>query len=64
LTKTIAFSPRAEYYYDKDGFITGTAQKLREITLTGEYSGRKGCLRELNIAGTGLVRRGLSEAIT
>lgn len=32
-----AISPRAEYYYDKDGFITGAAQKLKEFTITGEY---------------------------
>jgi hypothetical protein len=32
-----AVTPRIEYYYDKDGFITGTAQKLNEFTITGEY---------------------------
>jgi len=37
VTDKIAISPRLEYYYDKDGFITGTAQKLKEFTLTGEY---------------------------
>jgi hypothetical protein len=37
LTPKFAITPRAEYYYDKDGFITGTAQKLKEFTLTGEY---------------------------
>jgi len=37
LSKNFAFAPRAEYYYDKDGFISGTAQKLKEVTLTGEY---------------------------
>lgn len=47
LTKTIAFSPRTEYYYDKDGFITGTAQKLREVTLTGEYKWTEGLLARL-----------------
>ncbi len=47
LTKTIAFSPRAEYYYDKDGFITGTAQKLKEVTLTGEYKLAEGLLTRL-----------------
>jgi hypothetical protein len=47
LTKAIAFSPRAEYYYDKDGFITGTAQRLKEITLTGEYKLAKGFLTRL-----------------
>ena len=33
----VAITPRAEYYYDKDGFISGTAQKLKEFTITGEY---------------------------
>ena len=44
LTKTISFSPRVEHYYDKDGFITGTAQKLNEFTLTGEYKWTEGLL--------------------
>jgi hypothetical protein len=37
LTERIAFAPRFEFYNDIDGFITGTAQKLKEVTLTGEY---------------------------
>jgi hypothetical protein len=37
LTKKFAFSPRFEYYFDKDGFITGTAQTLKALTFTGEY---------------------------
>ncbi len=37
LTDKIAVTPRWEYYYDKDGFITGTSQKLKEFTITGEY---------------------------
>lgn len=32
-----AVTPRIEYYYDKDGFITGIGQKLNEFTITGEY---------------------------
>ncbi len=47
LTDKIAFSPRAEYYYDKDGFITGQTQKLKEITLTGEYKITDGFLSRL-----------------
>ena len=46
-TKTISFSARGEYYYDKDGFITGTAQKLNEVTLTGEYKWIEGLLTRL-----------------
>ncbi len=30
-------SARAEYFNDKDGVRTGTAQKLKEITLTPEF---------------------------
>jgi hypothetical protein len=36
-TKNIAFSPRVEWYSDKNGFTTGTRQTLHEVTLTGEY---------------------------
>lgn len=35
-TKTFALTPRFEYYKDKDGFITGTAQALKEFTMTAE----------------------------
>lgn len=44
LTDHIAVSPRLEYYYDKDGFITGTSQKLKEFTITGEYKWTEGLL--------------------
>lgn len=37
ISRKFAFSPRYEYYFDKDGFITGLAQKLQAVTLTGEY---------------------------
>ena len=30
-------SPRWEYYKDASGFISGTAQNLKEFTLTGDY---------------------------
>lgn len=32
-----AFASRAEYFNDFDGFMTGTRQAMKEITLTGEY---------------------------
>jgi hypothetical protein len=35
--RRFAVSPRVEWYADYDGFTTGTAQRLREATLTGEY---------------------------
>ncbi len=37
LSKKVAFSPRVEYYKDNKGFITGTAQALKEVTMTFEY---------------------------
>lgn len=43
----IAFSPRWEYYADPDGFTTGLAQNLHEITLTGEYRLHEGVLSRL-----------------
>lgn len=47
VTPKIAFTPRYEWYYDKDGFITGTSQKLKEVTLTGEYKWIEGLLARL-----------------
>ena len=37
LTKRIAISPRAEFFNDANGFSTGTIQKIKEGTITGEY---------------------------
>jgi hypothetical protein len=37
LTKRIAISPRVEWFNDANGFSTGTVQKLKEGTITGEY---------------------------
>jgi hypothetical protein len=37
LTDVSAIAARGEYYYDQNGFTTGTAQALKEITLTYEY---------------------------
>lgn len=36
-TPKFAFSTRAEWFDDYDGFSTGTKQSMEEITLTGEY---------------------------
>jgi hypothetical protein len=47
LSKTIAFTPRYEYYNDRDGFITGQAQKLNTFTMTGEYKWMQGLLSRL-----------------
>ncbi|MEP6539132.1 MAG: porin [Bryobacteraceae bacterium] len=44
---TWAFSPRIEYFNDRDGFSTGVAQKVKEFTLTGEYKMVEGLLARL-----------------
>jgi hypothetical protein len=36
-SKRISFTPRYEWFDDHDGFSTGTAQRLKEFTMTGEY---------------------------
>lgn len=35
--KKFAIAPRVEFYNDVNGFTTGTAQHVEEVTLTGEY---------------------------
>jgi Putative beta-barrel porin-2, OmpL-like. bbp2 len=42
-----AFAPRAEYYQDKNGFTTGTTQKVKEVTLTGEIKHRDGVVMRI-----------------
>jgi hypothetical protein len=37
-----ALSPRAEIYDDSEGFTSGMAQKVKEITLTGELKSKDG----------------------
>lgn len=39
-----SFTPRLEWFKDRDGFSTGTAQDLKEFTLTGEYKVIQGFL--------------------
>lgn len=39
--------PRVEWFDDADGFSTGTAQKLKEFTLTGEMKMKEGLLTRL-----------------
>ncbi len=36
-TNKLAFTPRYEWFGDYNGFATGTAQRVKEFTLTGEY---------------------------
>jgi hypothetical protein len=47
LTDHFAISPRLEWFKDRDGFATGTAQTLKEFTLTGEYKMTHGVLGRL-----------------
>lgn len=47
ITKELAFSPRFEIYDDPDGYTSGTAQRLKEVTLTGEYKFNKYVLTRL-----------------
>jgi hypothetical protein len=44
LNDTWAFSPRYEIFKDDDGFATGLAQTLQEVTLTGEYKAPAGLI--------------------
>lgn len=42
-----AITPRIEWFKDKDGFETGTAQSVKEFTLTYEYKWVEGLLTRL-----------------
>ena len=42
-----AITPRIEWFKDKDGFSTGTAQSLKEFTFTYEYKWTQGLLARL-----------------
>jgi hypothetical protein len=37
-----ALTPRLEWFNDADGFATGTTQKVKEFTLTGEFKMKEG----------------------
>lgn len=39
-----AFSPRFDWYHDRDGFITTVAQKMKEFTLTADWKWTEGFL--------------------
>lgn len=47
LTKSVALSPRFEWFDDKDGFASGTAQALKEFTMTGEVKHSSGLIMRL-----------------
>lgn len=42
-----AFTPRLEWFKDKQGFATGVNQDLKEVTVTGEYKMLEGLLARL-----------------
>lgn len=46
VSERFSLTPRYEWYHDADGaaFLTGTKQKLREVTLTGDWKIRNGLL--------------------
>lgn len=46
-TSKWAFTPRLEWFKDRDGFSTGTAQDVKEVTLTGEYKMLEGFFARL-----------------
>jgi hypothetical protein len=46
-----AVTPRYEYYKDRDGFTTGTAQNLQEFTLTFEFKHKDGALMRVEYRG-------------
>ena len=47
LTNRFAVSPRAGVFGDLDGWGTGTAQTVKEFTLTGEMKIKEGLLSRL-----------------
>ncbi len=51
-----AFVPRYEHYSDPDGFTTGTAQTVQEVTLTGELKPKDGVMMRIE------YRRDFSDA--
>jgi hypothetical protein len=42
-----ALAPRLEWFNDADGFTTGTAQKIKEFTMTGEFKMQEGLFTRL-----------------
>ena len=47
----LAVTPRYEYYKDRDGFTTGTAQNLQDFTLTLELKHKDGFLTRIEYRG-------------
>ncbi len=47
LTSKASITPRLEWFKDRDGFSTGTAQELKEFTITYEYKWVEGLLSRI-----------------
>lgn len=47
ISSKVSLTPRIEWFKDRDGFETGTAQSLKEFTLTYEYKWVEGLLSRL-----------------
>jgi len=43
----VCLCARVEWFDDRDGFNTGVAQKLKEVTLTAEFKMKEGLLTRL-----------------
>jgi hypothetical protein len=50
-TAMFALSPRVEYFNDRDGFQTGVAQKVKEVTVTAEFKHKDGVIMRLEYRG-------------
>ncbi len=46
-TEKLSFTPRYEWFGDYNGFSTGTAQRVKEFTMTGEYKVRPSLITRL-----------------
>lgn len=46
-----ALSPRFEYYDDSDAFSTGVSQKLKDVTVTGEFKHKDGVIFRVEYRG-------------
>ena len=46
-TSWFAIAPRFEVFNDRNGFSTGTAQQLKEFTITGEFKMKQGIIYRL-----------------
>jgi hypothetical protein len=47
LSSWFALAPRLEWFNDADGFSTGTAQKIKEVTMTAEFKAKEGVLTRI-----------------